>query len=149
MDSKQRLLIDRMRTLRTALRDAASHEPRIQAILSHYNPFFDEIEAGRIVPPWGGRYRNPIFAKDSAFEDKYGRDSMLSRADADFMSALEDWPSQAWFQRISNPTDRASFVDWRSPDAPPSLRRFFWRLGDNILWHTLRLKVFLGSWWRH
>lgn len=131
------------------LKEAACEEPGIRPILDHYSPLFDEIEAGNIVPPWEGRYRNPIFAKDSIFEGKFGWDSKLRCANAAFMSALEDWPSQAGYRPNAAPNEYAAYVDWRSPDAPPSLRRFFWRLGDNILWHTLRLKVFLGSWWRH
>jgi len=146
---KQRLLIERMRILRAALQEAALEDSRLRPILDHYSPFFDEIEAGNIVPPWLGGYHNPIFGRDSVYEKMYGMGSDLSIANSDFKSALEDWPSRSSYRPDSSLQVAEPFVDWRSTDAPPSLRRFFWRLGTVIRWQALRIKLTLGGWWRN
>ena len=128
---KQLLLIERMKDLRFALANAATTDPRVLRILERYTPLFDEIEAGNIVPPRTGLYRNPMFARDSVFENEYGPGSKLSTADSAFLSALEDWPSQSWYRQLSEHTVAQPSAHWSSSDASPSLWRLLWRLAPN------------------
>ena len=146
---KQLLLTERMRVLRAALEEAQLDDPRIRPILENYSPFFDQIEAANIVPPWLGGYHNPIFGKDSVFENRYGMGSALSIANSDFKSALEDWPSRSSYRPDRSSQVDEPLADWRSVDSPPSLRRFLWRLVTDIRWYALRLKLTCAGWWRN
>lgn len=65
-------------------------------MLKWLTPLFDDISAGRVMPPVRYEFRNAL-GKDNPF---YEPDSIFSGPHADFAAALEDWASQPWYQKM-------------------------------------------------
>ncbi len=66
-------------------------------LLKWLAPLFIDIEAGKVTPPRRYEFRMAL-GKDAKF---YERHDNIGKAEADFVSALEDWPSQEWYLRLS------------------------------------------------
>ena len=66
-------------------------------LLKWLTPLFEDIELGKVVPPTPYTFLNAL-GKDNPF---YEPDKPFSKAEADFISALEDWESQSWYQMFS------------------------------------------------
>lgn len=80
---------------RRLLESLAPSDRDIALMLAELRPLFTDIEAGAVVPPVAGRYRVRIHSEDP----KYGLGTALFSAQADFISALEDWRSRPWYPR--------------------------------------------------
>jgi hypothetical protein len=91
---KVELLKIRMQEFRALLVAEVENNKSLSRELERLAPLFDEIEAGTVIPPCYDRFRNPFTVEDP----RYGPTSALSQAGAEFRSALEDWPSQPWWQ---------------------------------------------------
>ncbi|WP_345817719.1 hypothetical protein AAGS40_30450 (plasmid) [Paraburkholderia sp. PREW-6R] len=87
-------LKDTARVFRALLGGRDWADTDVQLLLRWLTPLFDEIEAGNVQPPQRYRYRQAL-GKDNPF---YAPGSPLAEAEAQFISALEDWESQEWYQ---------------------------------------------------
>jgi len=83
----------RMREFRSLLTQEANNDPDLLYITRVSRALFDSIEAGEITPPRDGLYSNP-FQGDGT---KFGFPHPLYSAAAEFICALEDWPSKTWW----------------------------------------------------
>lgn len=90
------LLLQRMCEFRNLLEIERLDDTSLDHVLDQLRPLFYEVDAGRITPPAFGRMRS-VFHMDDL---RHGRDSALYNSEARCRSALEDWPSQPWFQAI-------------------------------------------------
>lgn len=66
-------------------------------VLQWFTPLFRDIEAGKICPPQIYEFGNAL-GKDNSF---YETDKPFHKVEADFVSALEDWESQEWYQQLT------------------------------------------------
>jgi hypothetical protein len=98
---KTEMLKEKARAFRALL---AAHDWKntdAELLLRWLTPLFDDIEAGKISPPQRYNYRMAL-GKDNPF---YEQDSPFMKAEAQFVAALEDWESQAWYQEAMKRTD--------------------------------------------
>jgi hypothetical protein len=89
--TKTELLIQRSQEFRKLLRDTAKADLSLVALLDQWTPLFEAIEQGKVVPPCEGVFQPRPFRGEGA---KYGFPHPLHGAMAEFVSALEDWPSR-------------------------------------------------------
>jgi hypothetical protein len=87
---KVQLLHQATGRFRSLLESLATNDRDIAELLAALRPLFADIDAGRVVPPTTGRYGARIHSEDP----KYGLGTAVFSAQADFWSALEDWPSR-------------------------------------------------------
>ena len=88
--NKTELLRARALKFEKALRDAAQIDSGLNRRLDELKPLFLRIRNGEISPPLPfGTYRSKLGYDD----ERYGLDSPVRNAEAEFASALEDWPS--------------------------------------------------------
>jgi hypothetical protein len=92
--SKVEKFKDRARSFRALLVVHAPKDTDAESLLQWLTPLFEEIAAGKVQPPQRYEYRLAL-GKDNPF---YEPTSPFSEAKAQFISALEDWESQAWYQ---------------------------------------------------
>ncbi|PRX32139.1 hypothetical protein B0G75_104158 [Paraburkholderia sp. BL18I3N2] len=95
MDKVQNLK-DKARAFRTLLQTHDWKDTDAQLLLRWLTPLFEEIEAGLVQPPQHYQYRFAL-GKDNTF---YEPGSPFAEAEAQFVSALEDWESQEWYQKF-------------------------------------------------
>ena len=94
---KAALLVEKARVFKALIDAEIQKDPRFQWALDKLGPYFDAIEAGRLKPPYPkGELRTTFHMDDPLF----GLGSAMHDAEGEFLSALEDWPSKAWFQRL-------------------------------------------------
>ena len=93
---KQELLIEKMRNFKHLMESMTPAHPEIRSTLQSLSGLFADIDSGRISVPCEGRYRSP-FPLDVF--DYYAQGTPLLHADAEFQSALEDWPSKSWYPK--------------------------------------------------
>lgn len=84
----------RVQVLKTLLETHARRNSDAEALLRFLTPLFEDIMADKIEPPKRYEY-HLVLGKDNPF---YETDSLFSEAHAQFVSALEDWESQTWYQ---------------------------------------------------
>lgn len=94
--TKLELLVEKMSLFRGLLQSMVSAHPEIRSTLQSLSGLFADIDSGRISVPCEGRYRSP-FPLDVF--DYYAQGTPLLHADAEFQSALEDWPSKSWYPK--------------------------------------------------
>lgn len=94
---KTELLKTRSGKFRELLRQHEDSSSDATLLLKWLTPLFDDIELGKVVPPTPYGFLNAL-GKDNPF---YEPDKPFSAAEADFVSALEDWESQPWYQMSS------------------------------------------------
>lgn len=94
--TKRELLIEKMHRFKHLMESMTSAHPEMRSTLRSLSDLFADIESGRISVPCEGRYRSP-FPLDVF--DYYAQGTPLLHADAEFQSALEDWPSKPWYPR--------------------------------------------------
>lgn len=81
-------LHDKASRLRALLEHYAKTDDDVEMVLSFMTPLFDEIKAGRIVPPRRDEYRWYFFNTESPLYLKYDD---LSQAEAEYAEILEGW----------------------------------------------------------
>ena len=90
----------------TLLQQAASHyeqllalqaptDQEVAAVLRGLAPLFANIAQGRIAPPAEGLYESQFHVE----HPRHGLDTPVYNAQAEFLSALLDWPSKPWFPK--------------------------------------------------
>ena len=87
MDKVQNLQ-EKAKILRALLEQYAKTDDDVEMVLNFMVPLFDEIEAGRIIPPQRDEYRWHFFNTESPLFLKYDD---LSRAEAEYAEVLEGW----------------------------------------------------------
>jgi hypothetical protein len=90
---KVKNLQEKTKVFRALLKKYQSTDSDAESLLRWLTSLFDQIENGNIIPPYRYEYRVSL-GKDSTF---YDRHKDVSSAEAEFMSALEDWISQPWY----------------------------------------------------
>lgn len=78
------------------LKKYAHEDTDAESLLGWLTPLFTGIEKGKVIPPQRYEYRMAL-GKEPAF---YERHSEVHSAEADFVSALEDWESQDWYKQL-------------------------------------------------
>lgn len=78
------------------LLQANIHDEDVGLWLHTLNPLFDDIADGRVVPPRQFEF-SLCLGKEHPF---YEPGSVYLRAYSEFISALEDWASQPWFEEL-------------------------------------------------
>ena len=77
------------------LAEQGRHDPDVLKILENNAYLFNEIEIGLISPPCPGKYKADFNSEDP----KYGGRTAIFSAQAEFISAIEDWRSKSWYPR--------------------------------------------------
>jgi hypothetical protein len=91
--SKVDLLKMRAVEFKLLLQAAQRSDPWLSRVLDEIEPLFVGIADGSVQPPLPfGAYR-PRFRSDDA---RYGMHTPICKAESEFNSALEDWPSKPW-----------------------------------------------------
>lgn len=85
---------DKARVFRMLLATHDWKDTDAELLLRWRAPLFDDIEAGKVQPPQYYKYRLAL-GKDNP---SYELDFPFVEAETQFISALEDWESQAWYQ---------------------------------------------------
>ncbi|MFZ2161053.1 MAG: hypothetical protein WAW02_02440 [Sideroxyarcus sp.] len=93
---KVKLLQERAAAFRDLLKQHEARNADAMLLLKLLTPLFQEIEAGKIVPPKYYEFGNAL-GKDAPF---YAPDMPFHAVEAEFVSALEDWKSQSWYQQM-------------------------------------------------
>lgn len=83
------------RSFRSLLENNAKNGSDAEHLLIFLTPLFEDISEGKVMPPKRYEYRL-VLGKDSQF---YQPENPLSEAEAQFVAVLEDWESQAWYQK--------------------------------------------------
>ena len=94
--TKHEILVEKMHQFRELMRSMIPAHPAIRNDLESLSKLFAGIESGQIGVPSSGIYRSP-FPLD--VYDYCAQGTPLLHADAEFKSALEDWPSKPWYPR--------------------------------------------------
>jgi hypothetical protein len=97
MDKYFRLRVAASR-FRASLEGCGAKDDDAKRLLTWLMPLFEGVERGEVVPPTRYRYRFAL-GKDSSF---YNKRKAVVAAEADFVAALEDWPSQKWYQDLES-----------------------------------------------
>ena len=93
MDKKENLK-EKARSFRALLTAHDWKDTDAELLLRWLTPLFDDIEAGKVTPPQHYKFRLAL-GKDNPF---YAPGSTFIEAETQFVAALEDWESQAWYQ---------------------------------------------------
>lgn len=94
---KIELLKKKARNFRELLKQHEKSNSNAMLLLKWLTPLFEDIELGKVVPPTPYLFLNAL-GKDNSF---YEMDKPFSKAEADLISALEDWESQSWYQMFN------------------------------------------------
>lgn len=97
--NKVKLLQARAAVFRDLLKQHEAVNTDAMQLLKWLTPLFQEIEAGKIIPPKYYEFGNAL-GKEAAF---YGPGKPFHTVEAEFVSALEDWESQIWYQQFESP----------------------------------------------
>jgi hypothetical protein len=97
MKNKVALLKDKAEHFRALLAAHADTNTDAMLLLRWLTSLFNEVSQGKIIPPKRYEFRSAL-GRDSPF---YEPTSPFSRVEADFISALEDWPSKPWYQALA------------------------------------------------
>ena len=90
---KQELLHQAARKYLQLLTEQSKIDPDLLEVIDRNRVLFDDIENGLIIPPHPGRYKWDFHSEDP----KYGGHTKLFSAQAELISALEDWRSKPWY----------------------------------------------------
>jgi hypothetical protein len=93
--NKVELLKEKAREFRVLILKLGPTHPRLKDELEPLFLLFDALERGEVTPPLEGKYESPFHLEDPIF----GIGTEFLEASAQFRSALEDWPSKAWFPK--------------------------------------------------
>jgi hypothetical protein len=91
-------LQEKAKILRRLPEQFAKAEPDAAQLLTLLLPLFVEIDAGNVSPPQ--KYTHGLALGKEP--ELYERHKEIFSAEADFTSALEDWPSQAWYKKLQD-----------------------------------------------
>jgi hypothetical protein len=94
MDNLELLRL-RAAEFRKLLQQAERTDPGLSKVLVELEPLFEAIAQGSLKPPLPFRTYRPKFNSE---DSRYGMNTPIFSAESDFNSALEDWPSKAWYQ---------------------------------------------------
>lgn len=94
---KVKLLQERAVAFRDLLKQHEAKNTDAMLLLKWLTPLFQEIEAGKVAPPKYYEFGNAL-GKEASF---YESDKPFHAAEAAFVSALEDWESQPWYQQMA------------------------------------------------
>ena len=87
-------LQEKAKVFRGFLEKYATENADAESLLGWLTPLFMAIEKGKVVPPQRYEYLMALGKEPDFFECH--RD--VFSAQSDFVSALEDWESQEWYQ---------------------------------------------------
>jgi hypothetical protein len=96
MQDKVDYLKKRAEIFHALLMKYAPEDDDAESLLRWLEPLFIDVKRGNIIPPQRYEFRMAL-GKEPPFYDRH-RD--VFSAEADFMSALEDWESQDWYKRL-------------------------------------------------
>ena len=91
---KVTLLKEKASTFRALLEAHQDSNTDAMLVLKWLTPLYDDIARGKAVPPTYYEFRLAL-GKENAFDEP---SSPFSRPHSEFMTALEDWASQPWYQ---------------------------------------------------
>jgi hypothetical protein len=93
---REYLLRQRADAFRHALEDLQAADADARRLLSWLTPLFDDVEAGRIVPPYPYKFAVAL-GPDHAF---YRPGNPILVVESAFVEALEDWNAQPWYREL-------------------------------------------------
>jgi hypothetical protein len=95
---KIKLLQKRAVDFRNLLKKNEATNQEAMNLLKWLTPLFDDIDAGKIIPPVCYGFSNAL-GKDSSF---YEPDKPFHHVESEFVAAHEDWESQDWYKTLKN-----------------------------------------------
>lgn len=90
-------LKDKARVLKNLLEGYSKVDEDAAMVLGFMESFFLRIQGGEIIPPVDNKYRWYFASTESPLYRKY---EDLSHAASEYSSALEEWSSQEWHQKL-------------------------------------------------
>jgi hypothetical protein len=94
---KQEHLRQRTLAYMRVLEEIGKSEYAVHLVRENFQPLFAAILAGEVRAPAEGVYESPFFLDIAPY---YAPGTPLLSAQAEFISALEDWPSKPWYQKL-------------------------------------------------